>query len=183
MDPLSISASIVALVQLTGTVVEYLHGMKGASEDRQNILSELTSVSGMLFILQDHADQQGESWSLTLKSLNGSKGPLAQLRTSLELLASKLAPMKGLKKIGKAFAWPFQKAEIRDILNTIERQKSLLNLARQNDHMYFYRYYTPYVLLNQTISALFEAMKYNVVEINHKVVDIGNSIAYLQIRE
>ena len=44
MDPLSISASIVALVQLTGTVVEYLHGMKGASEDRQNILSELTSV-------------------------------------------------------------------------------------------------------------------------------------------
>ena len=135
MDPLSISASIAALVQITGTVIEYLHGVKGASEDRQNILSELISVSGMLFVLQDHADQQGDSWSLTLKSLNGSEGPLAQLGKALELLVSKLAPVKGLKKVGKAFAWPFQKEEIREILNTIERQKALLTLARQNDHM------------------------------------------------
>ncbi len=89
MDPLSISASIVALVQLTGTVIEYLHGVKGASEDRQNILSVSSSVNGMLFILQDYADQQGDSWSLTLKSLNCSGGPLVQLRTSLEILGSK----------------------------------------------------------------------------------------------
>ena len=135
MDPLSISASIVALVQLTGTVIEYLHGVKGAFEDCQNILSELTSVSGMLFILQDHADQQEDSWSLTLKLLSGSEGPLAQLRTSLGILVSKLSPVKGLKEVGKAFAWPFQKEEIKEILNTIERQKALLTLARQNDHM------------------------------------------------
>ena len=135
MDPLSISASIVALVQLTGTVIEYLHGVKGASEDRQNILSELTSVSSMLFILQDCVDQQEDSWSLTLKLLNGSEGLLAQLRTSLGILVSKLSPVKGLKKVGKAFAWPFQKGEIKEILNIIERQKALLTLARQNDHM------------------------------------------------
>ena len=135
MDASSISTNIVALVQATGTVIEYLHGVKSASEDRQNILSELSSISGMLFVLQDHADQQGDSWSLTLKSLNGSGGPLVQLRTSLEILVSKLAPVKGLKKVGKAFAWPFQKEEIKEILSTIERQKALLTLARQNDHM------------------------------------------------
>lgn len=183
MDPLSISASIVALVQLTGTVIEYLHGVKGASEDRQNILSELSSVSGMLFILQDHADQQEDSWSLTLKSLNGTEGPLAQLRTSLELLLSKLVPVKGLKKVGKAFAWPFQKEEIKEILNAIERQKVLLSLARQNDHMYYHHFYTTHVSLIRTFSALNKAIKDDVVDINHKVDDLGKSIAYIQIRE
>lgn len=145
MDSLSISASIVVLAQLTGTVIEYLHGVKGASEDRQNVLSELTSVSGMLFILQDHADQQGDSWSLTLKSLSGSDGPPAQLRTFLELLVHKLAPVKRLKKIGKAFAWPFQKEEINQ---SIERQKALLALAQQNDYMYIracYAHFAPLI--------------------------------------
>ena len=37
--------------------------------------------------------------------------------------------------IGKAFKWPFEKEEMSDILNTIERLKTLLSLARQNDHI------------------------------------------------
>ncbi|KAL9077023.1 MAG: hypothetical protein Q9161_000656 [Pseudevernia consocians] len=155
MDPLSISASIVALVQLTGMVIEYLHGVKGASEDRQNILSELTSVSSMLFILQDRVDQQEDSWPLTLKLLNGSEGLLAQLRTSLGILLSKLSPVKGLKK-----------GEIKEILNIIERQKALLTLARQNDHI-----------------ALSTAIKDGVQTLIRKVDDISKDKAYMQMRE
>ena len=138
MDPLSISASITALLQLTSTVIQYLNGVKGASEDRRKILSELASVSGILFILQDQAEQAkaGDEWSSTLQSLNVADGPLDQFRTALERLSSKLAsPATGLKKLGKAFVWPFQKEEIKEILGSIERQKALLTLARQNDHM------------------------------------------------
>ena len=138
MDPLSISASITALLQLTSTVIQYLNDVKGAPEDRRRILSELASVNGILFILQDHADKarQGDPWSSTLQSLNVPEGPLDQFRRALERLSSKLAsPATRLKKWGKAVIWPFQKEEIREILGTIERQKALLNLARQNDHM------------------------------------------------
>lgn len=138
MDPLSISASITALLQLTSTVVQYLNSVKGASEDRRRILSELASVNGILFILQDQADQakQGDKWSSTLQSLNVSEGPLDQFRRALERLSSKLAPpATGLKKLGNAIVWPFQKEEIKEILGSIERQKALFNLARQNDHM------------------------------------------------
>ena len=70
-----------------------------------------------------------------MKSLNVPTGPLEQFKIALEHLASKLAPVDGLRKVGKALAWPFQKTEIQDILNMIERQKSLFNLALQNDHM------------------------------------------------
>ena len=136
-DPLSISASIIAVIQLAGTVVKYLNDVKTAAQDHQRILSELSSTSGVLVLLKDLAErsQCGDAWSLTIKSLNVPNGPLEQFKTALEHLALKLAPAIGLKKVGKALAWPFQKAEIQDILNMIERQRSLFNLALQNDHM------------------------------------------------
>ena len=138
MDPLSISASITALLQLTSTVIQYLYGVKGAPEDRGTILSEIVSVNTILFVIQNEAEQakQGDQWSSTLHSLNVPHGPLDQFRSALERLASKLAsPATGLKKMGKAIIWPFQKEEIKEILASIERQKGLLNLARQNDHV------------------------------------------------
>ncbi len=137
MDPLSVSASIAALLQLTGTVVQYLNSVMGASEDRQNILLQISSVSGLLYLLRDLAKRtEGEdSWFKTLNSLSVPEGPLEQFKTVLETLASKLKPVVGWKKAGKAFTWPFQKGEIKDILCTIERQKSLFGLALQNDHM------------------------------------------------
>ena len=137
MDPLGISASITALLQLTGTVIQYLNLVKGAPKDRQRLLSEVCNVSGMLYILEDQAShaKQGDGWSLTFLLLNGPNGPVEQFKTALERLEKKLEPDKGLGKVFKAIAWPFQKEEITEILNVIERQKTLFNLARQNDHM------------------------------------------------
>ena len=137
MDPLSISASIAALIQLTGSVIQYLSLVKGAAKDRQRLLSELCNVSGMLYILEDQASQakQGDAWSSTLLSLDGPNGPIQQFKTALERLEEKLTRVEGLRKIVKAVAWPFQKEEITEILNVIERQKTLFNLALQNDHM------------------------------------------------
>ena len=137
MDPLSISASISAVLQLTGTVIQYLNSVKGAPKDRQKLLSELCNVSSMLYVLEDQASQekQGDAWSSTLLSLNGPNGPIKQFKTSLERLEKKLRPVEGLRKIVNAIAWPFQKEEITEIINAIERQKTLFILALQNDHM------------------------------------------------
>ncbi|KAI9860643.1 MAG: hypothetical protein M1813_006068 [Trichoglossum hirsutum] len=43
MDPLSITASIAAILQLSGTVVRYLSEVKSATSGRQKILSEVVS--------------------------------------------------------------------------------------------------------------------------------------------
>jgi|ERR1700722_9294347 hypothetical protein len=136
-DPLGISASIIAVLQLSGTVIEYLNDVKGASEDRHRILNEVACISGLLYFLKDRATQSqyGHSWSMTLASLNTPKGPLEQFKSALERLIFKLAPVEGWRKAGKALAWPFQKEEIKEILSAIERHKSLFNLALQNDHM------------------------------------------------
>jgi hypothetical protein len=56
-DPLSISASIIAVLQLSGTIIEYLNDVKGASEDRYRLLNEVASISGLLYFLKDRATQ------------------------------------------------------------------------------------------------------------------------------
>ena len=138
MDPLSVSASLTALLQLSTTVIQYVVAVKGAPEDRGRILSELASVSRILLILQEQEVQakHEDEWSLTLRSLNVPEGPLDQYKRALERLLAKLGPSTtSLGKVRKAMTWPFEKGEIKEILDIIERQKALLVLARQNDHM------------------------------------------------
>ena len=137
-DPLSVTVSIVALLEFSAKVIGYLNDVKNGSEDRGRVLSEIASVNCMLYSLQEkaHEDKQNDAWSSTFDSLNVPKGPLDQIRTALESLSRKLAPPStSLKRIRKIMTWPFQKGEIKEILERIERAKGLLNLALQNDHM------------------------------------------------
>jgi hypothetical protein len=136
-DPLSISAGIIAVLQLTSTVVQYITDVKDASEERLRIRDEISGTSYLLYMLKDRVLQAslGEPWLLTVQSLDVPKGPLEQFKKALEQLATRLTPSKRLKKVGKALTWPFQREEIKEILSMIERQKSLFDLALQNDHM------------------------------------------------
>ena len=165
-DPLSISAGIIAILQLTGTVVQYLNDAAQAAGDRQRILLEITSVSGILTVLKDLAErpQYGDSWSTTIRSLNVPNGPLEQFRRALERLASKLEPVHGLKKVERSLAWPFQKGEVSEILGAIERQKTLFNLALQNDH-----------------TRLSQAIRLDVGTLNTRVGEVNQRVAQVQL--
>ena len=141
MDPLSISASIIQILQFTSTVVQYLNDVKDASKECLKIRDEISSTSFLLYMLKDRAEhaQEGDDSSSTVRSLNVPNGPLDQFKNALERLAARLAarlaPAHGLKGIGKAVSWPLKKTEVKDILGKIERQKVLFSLALQNDHV------------------------------------------------
>ena len=137
MDPLNISASIIAILQLSASVIGFINDVKGYDDDRTRIPAEIASTQGFLYILKDKAERAPceEFWG-TMRSLNLPNGPLEQFKLALERLESKLQPDKGLKKIRKALTWPLQKGEVQDILSTIERQKSIFLLAITNNHMY-----------------------------------------------
>ncbi len=135
-DPLSITASIVALLQILATIVQYFHNSNGCNNDRKQILFEVTSVTGFLYCLKYLTDrEQGtELWTATVKSLDVPGRPLEQLRTALESLASRLTPFHKAKTLQRMIAWPFQK-EIQEIFGVIKRQKTLCGLALQNDQL------------------------------------------------
>lgn len=139
-EAVGVAGSIVAIIQLTTTVLQYIHKVRDASEERLRIHDEISSAGFLLYILKDRAENaQSEETLSTVKSLNVPSGPLEQFKAALERLTARLAPVQGLKTVGKAVAWPFKKAEVKEILSTIERQKSLFNLALQNDHVYGFR--------------------------------------------
>ena len=136
-DPLSISSGIIAILQLASSVVQYLNAVRDASDERQKLITEIGSVTGFLYLLNESVETQYRTspLSTTYKSLCVADGPLDQFKDALNELAAKLRPAHGgLRRTGKALLWPFQKSEINSILYKIERQKTLFSLALQNEN-------------------------------------------------
>lgn len=136
-DPLSVISSIIAVIQLGKSVVTYLNDVKDASAACSKILVEISITNGLLSSLESligDPDSSG-TWLETTKLLSGENSPLVLFKMSMDQLATRLIPVVGMRRAGKAFVWPFMKNELTNILTTIERQKMLLLLATQNDHL------------------------------------------------
>ena len=106
-DPLSITAGIIAILQLTTTVVQYLNNVKDAPAERQGILIEVSTASGFLHTLKALAKGMtpDDVHTSALRSLNVTDGPLEQFKSALEFLVLKLEPAHGLKRASRALSW------------------------------------------------------------------------------
>ena len=131
-DPLSIIGGIAAIVQISTTVVSLIKSAKDASGDRQKILAEINATTALCQTLNDYAEINGtECWAETFKTLNQTEnGPLSQFKQCLDYLHKKLNTR------GATLKWPFNKQSVQEILLTIERQKSLINVALANDNLH-----------------------------------------------
>lgn len=139
MDPLSVTASIIAIVQLTGVIIEYLNDVKDTPNDRARCAIEVSNVSSLLVALIYRLDESSSNdvWNTEVQALAAADGPIDQYRSALELLQSKLTSTasSGLKKIGSALTWTFSNEEVTNILTRIERLKSLTQIALEMDHL------------------------------------------------
>ena len=137
MDPVSFAASLAALIQLSTKVAQFLKDVKSGSEDRIRLRDELRGTQCLLVMLQDRIDDAEflEKDLASIRSLNIPGGPLEQLTRALEQLERKLVPSRRLMQLSKALLWPFSKEEVKEIISTIERQKTAFNLAISNDNM------------------------------------------------
>jgi hypothetical protein len=133
MDVVGAVASIVTLIELATTVIEYIKNTKEGGEERKKLLREASGTLNFLVLLKNQAEEK--EWAHTLRIIALPKGPMEQFRIALERLASKLSPVGGIRSAGKALTWYFRKEEVSEILAIIERQKSLFVLALENDHM------------------------------------------------
>jgi hypothetical protein len=133
-DGLDITAGIIAVLQLTQEVIQYLLEVKDGNADRQRILNEITSVHGFLYILKNKAEsssvQSDTTLYNTLRTLNATNGPLDQFKFACERVASKVRPERCAKKAHKALrsalkALPKGLDETyEDVLRSIDSQHS-----------------------------------------------------------
>lgn len=103
MDPLSITASIVAVLQLSSKVVKYINSARGAKQERKSLREELRTCEGILQQLKDEADdsEKGQAWSATIKALEAPEAPLGRLWVALNKVEERLQPQRGYKN-----PWP-----------------------------------------------------------------------------
>ena len=135
-DPLGITGSIIATLQLTASIMEYLKAVHDAQKDRINFLSEVSMLHRLLAALQirvEKANGSNDPWFIQVRELGIERGPLDRLKSHLKHLESKLKPAKGLKAVGRTLAWKFDKADIESIISSIERTKMLVSLALTDD--------------------------------------------------
>ncbi|KAH3995573.1 hypothetical protein HBI56_146120 [Parastagonospora nodorum] len=137
MDPLSITASIVALLQLSNKVISYLNDVEDASKDRAKCAIEATNLHSLLTSLRFRLEEGDASspWYAAIRGLATKKGPLDQFKETLEVLQARITSGKG--RFGQAIdvlTWKFKKEEVDRILQCMERLKTLIGIALQMDH-------------------------------------------------
>src|SRR5258708_956805 len=119
-DPISVTASIVAVMQATMALVDFLRSLRGTSKEVKSMLKDLLALQKVLGEAMELSHRpRGQLPGPTVLSTSGT--PLKECLTELEKLRKKLIPVNNLDKTLKAVVWRFQQAEINNILTKIER--------------------------------------------------------------
>lgn len=137
MDPVSVTASIIAILQLSSKVLGYLNNVKDASKDRAKCAIEASNLNSLLVSLRFRLEEGSfnEPWYSAVQALGVKNGPLDQFKQALEQLQAKITDGGRLKKLSSALMWKFSKEEVTGILARIERLKTLVQVALQMDHL------------------------------------------------
>lgn len=142
MDPLSATASIIAVIQLTGSVVSavynYRKGVKNAPEDAAKIIRDLTGLSQILEKLLQMIEKERSTKAARLACLNDlvkPDGPLASCQKTLGRLNTKLQPESGWRAVKQSLIWPLKQDYVRKNLDEIATAKATLELALTVDQM------------------------------------------------
>ncbi|KAI0592690.1 ankyrin repeat domain-containing protein [Pyrenophora tritici-repentis] len=135
MAGLGEAASVIAVLQLSGKVFNYIGTAKDSSEDRKRLREEVRACRDILRMLnEDYEDakdtEDSDIWAATIHTLQSSNGPLSRLQSALIQVERRLSSKNTFKTTLK---WPFQEKEVRKIIEAIEHEKSLLVLAQQRD--------------------------------------------------
>jgi len=136
MDPVSVislAASIVAVVQLTGLCLKLsgklLGPSKHSSKDLQVISANLYSFNGALRNLQTHFEicEEDEGRLMALAEL---REPLRDCEKALKTVEEHL---QGVKSIGKAISGVRFDSKLKTCMSSLEHSRALFNEALQAD--------------------------------------------------
>lgn len=135
MDPLSISASIIALLQLSGTIIQLLSTIASQNTTARALALEISATRGLLTSLSDIAALDSE-WNDKIREMVMADQPLQLLERLLQKLEANLEDRSSnrLVQIGRKITWPFRLQESQDMMDTARRVRSLLSEALAMDH-------------------------------------------------
>lgn len=123
------TASIVAVLQLTTTLTTYIQDIKHATAEQKKVAVEATSLCSLLTSLRYRVEavHSDDPWFNQVRMLGTQNGPLDQFKDTLEKIVRQLPSSRKRDQIKSALTWKFTKSEVKTALDKMERLKSLIN--------------------------------------------------------
>ncbi|KAF4456044.1 Ankyrin repeat domain-containing protein 50 [Fusarium austroafricanum] len=185
-DPLSTAASVIAVLQLSASVVGYINAAAGASRERKRLRDEIRACEYILRQLRDEADncEEGQAWLETIEALEAPDAPLGRLQSTLQIIKSRLLPKdKGrFQKTLTSLKWPFSEKDVDKMFMALEREKALLGLALQNNSQKLIREIRKAAIENRSIvENLTEAVHFHSDQMKSGFIGIKDNIEGLRM--
>lgn len=129
------TASIIAALQLTSTLTNYINEARHATAEQARVAVEAGNLYGLLIALRFRVEEarSDDPWFNQVKLLGTANGPLDQFKNILKMMVNKLPSSRKRDRIKSALLWKFTTKEVENALARIERLKSLINCALTND--------------------------------------------------
>jgi hypothetical protein len=138
MDPLSISASIAALLQISGTVIDLISAITSSSAETRSLTIEINTTRALLSSIAEIASVDG-TWNQNLRRLTIQDGPVQMLDSLLSKLEHRLSreveTKGGLRQLKRKIIWPWRVDETRQMVRTAREARGLLAGALAMDHL------------------------------------------------
>lgn len=138
MDPLSTTASIIAILELTTTLVAFLNNVKNATKEQKQVAIEASNLYGLLIGLRfrveaAEANNTNDPWFNQVKLLGLKNGPLDQFKDILETMVTRISSARKRDQIKSALEWWLTKTQVEDALARMERLKTLVQCSLTED--------------------------------------------------
>ncbi|KAJ5898218.1 hypothetical protein N7504_008506 [Penicillium tannophilum] len=138
MDVLSSAASVIAAIQLTGSLLKlcggYIQEVKNARDEILTLQRAIKGLQGTLHGLQKLLQSNdGKALPTSSRLVSNISDCLSDLRV-LEVRLDPKQGMKLMRKVGlRALKWPLKRDEVEGFTQNLERYKSLFLLSLQVD--------------------------------------------------
>src|ERR1700761_2601984 len=123
MDPLSMTASIIAVLQLTTTLTSYINDVRNATTEQAKLAVEASSLYTLLITLRFRVEgaRSDDPWFNQVRLLGVENGPLDQFKDILETMVKRFQSEGTRGQIKSALLWTFNKKEVENALARMER--------------------------------------------------------------
>ena len=150
MEALGVAASIIAIVQISKTVISlcqfYIDSVDGASQELRIILIEVSTVKAIAKSLQ-YLIQPDFATSDLMNQLAQVTGPIEGCRKALKELENLFPPTtvsssgkkstwRRLDAAAATLAWPLRAGRAKKLLQEIMQHKATINLALTTEFVY-----------------------------------------------
>jgi hypothetical protein len=135
MDLMSMTASIITILDLTTTLTGYINDVRRATREQAKVALEASNLYSLLTNNRFRVEESpsDDPWFAQVKLLGRESGPLDQFKDVLEKMVEQISSSRKRDQVKSALTWKFTKSDVDKALQRMERLKSLIQCALTED--------------------------------------------------